>query len=62
MANSNQHRLQIPCFDPDKPDISAKAWINLVELGITAAGKNANNQPNWDSNIAASHVTLERVG
>ena len=41
MAAINQHRLQIPVFDPEKNDISAKAWMNLVDLGRQAAGKTA---------------------
>ena len=41
MSNPNQHRLQIPVFDPDKNDISAKAWVNLVDLGRQAAGKDS---------------------
>ena len=37
--SSNQHRLQIPIYDPDTDAISPKAWINLVDLGKQAAGK-----------------------
>ena len=54
----NQHRLQIPVFDPDKNDISAKAWMNLVDLGRQAAGKNAQNEDVWTDEITASMAIM----
>ncbi len=50
--------MQIPTFDPDKEDISAKAWLNLVDLGQQAAGKNAAGTNNWTDEITASHAIL----
>ena len=55
MSNPNQHRLQIPVFDPDKNDISAKAWVNLVDLGRQAAGKDSTGNDIWDDSVTASH-------
>ena len=56
MAQSlNQHRLQIPVFDPDRNDISAKAWMNLVDLGKAADGL-------WIGNHLKARNGLQRVG
>ena len=55
MAQSlNQHRLQIPVFDPDRNDISAKAWMNLVDLGKAADGL-------WIGNHLKARNGLQRV-
>ena len=56
--SSNQHRLQIPIYDPDTDAISPKAWINLVDLGKQAAGKNEAGNENWTDEITASHAIL----
>ena len=56
--SSNQHRLQIPIYDPDTDAISPKAWINLVDLGRQAAGKNEAGNENWTDEITASHAIL----
>ena len=54
MANNlGQHRLQIPVFNPDNDDISAKAWMNLVDLGKQAAGKTG-GVDNWSDEVTAS--------
>ena len=59
MAQSlNQHRLQILVFDPDRNDISAKAWMNLVDLGKAAAGKTANNEDVWNDEVTASMAIM----
>ena len=58
MAGSGQHRMQIPTFDPDREDISAKAWLNLVDLGQQAAGKTAAGADVWSDEITASHAIL----
>ena len=58
MSNPNQHCLQIPVFDPDKNDISAKAWVNLVDLGRQAAGKDSTGNDIWDDSVTASHSIL----
>ena len=56
--NSNEHRIQIPTFDPDSAALSAKAWINLVELGRESAGRNAQNDYNWSNSVTASTAIL----
>lgn len=58
MASSGQHRMQIPTFDPDRHDISAKAWLNLVDLGQQAAGKKQDGTDVWTDEITASHSIL----
>ena len=50
--------MQIPTFDPDREDISAKAWLNLVDLGQQAAGKTAAGADVWSDEITASHAIL----
>ena len=55
MAQSlNHNRLQIPVFDPDRNDISAKAWMNLVDLGKAADGL-------WIGNHLKARNGLQRV-
>ena len=34
-------KIRIPYFDPDKPAITAKAWIQFVELARKSAGSNS---------------------
>ena len=46
----SQHRLQILVFNPDNDDISAKAWMNLVDLGKQAAGKRG-GVDNWSNEV-----------
>ena len=52
----------VPVFDPDKSDISPKAWVNLVDLGRQAAGKDANGVDIWDDSVTASHSILSLRG
>ena len=55
---STSHRMQIPVFDPDSNEISAKAWVAMVELGRDAAGKKDDGTYNWSEAISASNAIL----
>ena len=43
LGNTDEYgstKIRIPYFDPDKPTITAKAWIQFVELARKSAGVN----------------------
>ena len=38
------NKIRIPYFDPDKPTITPKAWLQFVDLDRKSAGSNSHTE------------------
>ena len=62
----NVTKINIPYFNPDKKDISAKAWVYMVDMAAVAAGTHTVKKDNgettqeqrWDDEVTATNAML----
>ena len=66
MAEANStHKIVIPIYDPDSPNVTAKTWVAMVDMAVKAAGTITTGvgdaavvTPRWSAQMTANHAIL----
>ena len=51
-------KIIIPYFDPETKQIGPRTWLNMVEMGRNAAGKDAEGRWRWTEEVTCNNAIL----
>ena len=58
MTGNTLGKIIIPLFDPEDQQVTPRTWLNMLEMGRQAAGKNEDGSWKWTDEVTCNNAIL----